>query len=131
WHRATRLGGELRRDRAHPNLGIDQNLRRIGCDLLPPALDREWPLHEPVAERTHPSSFRIALGANVITEEEETAAVELFEPALEDAPTRVPAEIAADDAHPHPLIGCRRRRQCDGRVASRHDAARERPVDRL
>src|SRR5215467_2811618 len=116
-HRGKPLGSELCRDRAHPDLGINQNMRRIGCDLLPPALDRQRPLHEALAERTHASRLRIGLALDVITEEPEPAAVELFEPALKEAPTGVPAEKAADEAHAHALTGWWRRRQCDGRVA--------------
>src|SRR5215472_9752122 len=70
-HRGKPLGGKLRRGRAHPDLGIEQNMRRIGCDLLPPALDRQRSLHESVAERTCASRFSVARRAGVITEEAE------------------------------------------------------------
>src|SRR5262249_20835404 len=73
-------------------------------DRLPPALDGERSLLEPVAERCGDLGDRISLRASVVSEQLESSSIELAQPPADGhPPDRMPPEETADDADPHAL----------------------------
>src|SRR5262245_47203809 len=104
--RSERCGGRL-----HAEVRVKQDMRRIRQDSLPPAIDRQWALHEPIACSRRHSGFAVLLDSGVITEHPKLRATELANPAFDqDLPDRMPPEEPGDDTHLHRLIRSRRRR---------------------
>src|SRR6266446_6919073 len=130
--RRQALGGQLSSDRAHADLRIDQNMRRIGEDHLAPAVSRKRTLDETFAKGLRLECRCVAALPGVIAEETEPVAVELPQPAPNvELPHRMVAEVFADDPHPDGLPRSRRERQGRGRVPFTHDLANRRTVERL
>src|SRR5262249_22521377 len=126
------LGRELDRDVVHAHFGIDQDVRRIGLELGAPALDRERPADEALAQSGRRLGLRVRARVGRIAEQPEPGAIELAEPALDrDLPVRMVTEESADDADPDGLFRLRRWRERRRRIALRHDPADEFAIARL
>ena len=131
-HRREPLRREPRRHRVHPHFRIDQHVRTVGRDGGAPAVDRQRPAYEPLAERGSLVGRGVALRAGVIAEQAKALAVEACHPALDrDLPVGVLTEEAADDAEAHGLARLRRRWQLRRRIALGHEPADQRAVARL
>ena len=98
------MRGEPGRNGIHADIGIDQDVRAVGEDLLAPAIAGQRALDEAIALGDGDVGLGVAGGAGVIAEHLKLAAIELAQPALDhQLPDRVVAEHAADDADPHLL----------------------------
>ena len=97
-HRSETLRRQLRRHPVHADFGINDHVRRVGEDRLPPGVERQRAADETLAQRCGRFSLGVAFVRDVIAEQPKPAAVELAEPALDrDFPVRMLPEEAADD----------------------------------
>src|SRR5580693_5478589 len=103
-HRRETLRGQLRRYPVHADFGVNDHVRRVGEDRLPPSVERKRTADETLAQRGRCFGLGISFVRGVIAEQPKPAAVELTEPALDRyLPVRMLPEEAADDRHANGL----------------------------
>jgi hypothetical protein len=128
--RGKALRGKLRRDCIHADIGMNDDVERILRDNLAPAIDRQRPLHETIAQAGRLLGCGVLLEARVVAEDPEAPAIDLAQPAADgDFPNGVMPEESADDAKPDGFVRVRRRRERRLRITRGHDPAHQRTID--